>query len=433
MFAMALTDALEVPLYRASLAGYSWDVSGTSRGLQVTVSGYSGDGLDNLAKRLAAAISDPPSLSKSRFDALLDLQKRSTVNAKHKILALVGMQYLLSQAFVDPDWSWKQRLSALDTITVDDAMKRSQTIRSASSVSCLTHGDLSQALSERLTSEMAAILTKKSADGKDTKLNGIVALPKQKEVTNMRSPPLVEGDSNSLVIVTYQLDPVKCATDNDICTESMDQAASMALLGQIIKQRAFYQLRTKESLGYIIEAWTIAAPVEKAGGKSVYSLRVLVQSGVKSASYVHGRITLFMDNFLKQLESPQAKKADSGNEVSDSDIEMAKQGLVATLLKRPDGLEAEADRIWSEILWHRNEWKRPWELSKSVLKLKRQNLVDVLRQSLQPGKPGRKASLEVWRAGDGDPFKDDKSAINVSDPEALEAWKKKAGTWSSEL
>ena len=47
------------------------------------------------------------------------------------------------------------------------------------------------------------------------------------------------------------------------------------------------------------------------------------------------------DNFLN---------SDLENITTDADIELAKHGLVASLLKRPDTLGAEGSRIWIEAL-----------------------------------------------------------------------------------
>eukprot|EP00427_Karlodinium_veneficum_P042674 CAMPEP_0169271664 /NCGR_PEP_ID=MMETSP1016-20121227/49919_1 /TAXON_ID=342587 /ORGANISM="Karlodinium micrum, Strain CCMP2283" /LENGTH=139 /DNA_ID=CAMNT_0009357387 /DNA_START=196 /DNA_END=611 /DNA_ORIENTATION=- len=78
MLAKALQDVLEVPLYQAALAGYSWSVDAASQGLEMSLSGYSGDALQTLASKIAAAVAAPPALPVGRFEALRALEVRET-------------------------------------------------------------------------------------------------------------------------------------------------------------------------------------------------------------------------------------------------------------------------------------------------------------------------------------------------------------------
>merc|ERR1711871_1908450 len=139
-----------------------------------------------------------------------------------------------------------------------------------------------------------------------------------------------------------------------------------------------------------------------------------------------------MDGFLKQLQASSGNSEASKDDdaVTDADIEFAKHGLVAALLKRPDSLGAEAARIWTEIAIRRYDWSRPWELAKVVLKLSRSNCAEVLKQLMQPNKAGRRAAIEVWSSTDGNPFTDGSSVLHLDDAAAMREWKEKVGSWS---
>jgi len=346
-------------------------------------------------------------------------------------LYLVGRGYLSGQAFATPAWSWGERLTAAKAVTWDGAVKRGSLIRAASSLTCLAYGDISETAAQRIAARLAPALSEKKLPVDKAPLPGITALPKQEDFTEMRSHPLVADEHNSLVILVYQLEPTVCAGDDTLCSDAMNQAAAMLLLQEVISQRAFNQLRTKESLGYVVWAWVQPSSVEEAGGKVVWSLRLLVQSGVKSAAYVRDRITKFMDSFLKQLESDESEKV--AEAVTDADIELAKQGLTAMVMKRPDSLAEEGKRIWTEVVMRRDDWARPWEIASIVPKLSRADVTQVLKQVMQPGQPGRRAAIEVWRAQDGDPFSGSPAALHLDDASAMQQWKKKVGSWQSEL
>jgi secreted Zn-dependent insulinase-like peptidase len=435
MFALALADALEVPLYHASLGGYHWSIHTSSYGLEVSVGGYSGEGLALVAKKLSEAIANPPSLPQGRFEALLNLQRRSKQSERHLDLFRIGFSYLSSQALVTPAWSWEEQLQALDGLTMDAVMKRMKLIRAESAVTCLAQGDVSHVKALELSMKLASATSLKQLPYERAPLPGAVALPKQDGFTEFRAKPLVENESNALAILVYQLEPTACP-DGDLCQDAIRQAATMILLSQVVNQRAFDQLRTKESLGYIAQAWTQPDAVEEAGGKNVWSLRLLVQSGRKSATYVHSRETSFLEGFLKQLEAKEADKSgdqDDTNIVTDEDIELAKHGVIAALMKKPDGLADEIGRMWSEVVMRREGWSRPWLLAKAVPELTRKDVADVVRKVLQPGGPGRRASIEVWRSEDGNPFSKAKTAVHIDDAAAVRKWKEGVKTWSEEL
>jgi len=248
----------------------------------------------------------------------------------------------------------------------------------------------------------------------------------------LRSKALVADEKNSLAILVYQLEPTACQGDDDCKAKQLHQAASIMVLQQVISEKAFNQLRTKESLGYVVWAWVQPEAVEDAPGKVVYSLRLLVQSGVKGASYVRERMAAFMDLFAKQVEpegmcpSILCGQADA---VTDADIENAKKGLIAGLLKRPDSLGEEGNRIWTEVAMRREDWARPWHLAEIVPTLTLTDTAAVLKQFMQPGMPGRRAAIEVWSATDGDPFSNSASALHLDDAAAMQTWKKKVGSW----
>lgn len=435
MLAVTLQDALEVPLYHAQLAGYSWNFAIHPSGLEISLGGYSGDGLEALARRLAEASAKPPALPHGRFDALLSLQRRETNSQRHEDLYEVGRSYIAAQALLEPSWAWDEQLRALDAVTWESAVQRGKKIWSRSGVSCFAHGDVSIDRARRLATHLATVMALKELPLAKAPLPGVVALPNQKDFTEMRSPPLVASESNSLVMLVYQLEPASCPKDDALCPAALHQAATMLLVSQVASQRAFNELRTKESLGYVVWLWAQPSPVEKVGGKTLWSLRLLVQSGRKSATFVRERMAKFMETFYDQLGGDsiavdrrrlENTKTDA---VTDADIELAKHGLIASLLRKPDSLAAEGERIFLEVLNRREDWARPWQLAKVVESLSRKDCAEVIRQALRPGKDGRKAAVEVWRTEDGDPFSKSSQALHLEDASAMHKWKQHAGNW----
>jgi secreted Zn-dependent insulinase-like peptidase len=238
-----------------------------------------------------------------------------------------------------------------------------------------------------------------------------------------------------LVILAYQLEPVICPESAPVCAAAVKQAATVLLLSQVASTKAFNQLRTIEALGYIVWLWPEPSIVEEAGGKMVFSIRLLVQSTKRGASYIRSRMTAFMAQLLEMFRGSahgtrRRLGASADDSITEADIELAKHGLVASLLKRPDSLAKEADRLWQEVVIRRLDWARPWQLAAEVMKLTRRDCAEVLQQAMSPGMKARKAAIEVWRSSDGDPFANS-TALHLNDAVAMRNWKETAGDWSS--
>jgi insulysin len=105
-----------------------------------------------------------------------------------------------------------------------------------------------------------------------------------------------------------------------------------ALLSQLLSEPAFNQLRTQETLGYIVSCGSTVLPRDTHTG-----LRIFLQSERKPA-YCEERIESFLAGQRGRLESMPAKE-----------FAEQKEGLKRKWLERLKNLREETNRYWKYI------------------------------------------------------------------------------------
>ena len=164
---------------------------------------------------------------------------------------------------------------------------------------------------------------------------------------------LPEGASHSLRICSFD-NPWSCPGTNHVWTSPVhnpDEPNSAltyyvhygsnadrhirvvaALLNQILSEPAFDTLRTKEQLGYIVEASTWTAPGDNESG-----LRIVVQSE-RSPVYLEGRVEAFLDHMKSVIEL-----------MTDEQFAEQKHGLERNWREVVKNLYEEVIRFWVQI------------------------------------------------------------------------------------
>jgi insulysin len=104
------------------------------------------------------------------------------------------------------------------------------------------------------------------------------------------------------------------------------------LLNQILSEPAFDTLRTKEQLGYIVEASTWTAP-----GNNETGLRIVVQSE-RGPVYLEGRVEAFLDHMKSVIEL-----------MTDEQFAEQKHGLERNWREVVKNLYEEVSRFWVQI------------------------------------------------------------------------------------
>mmetsp|Transcript_8737 Transcript_8737/g.13052 ORF Transcript_8737/g.13052 Transcript_8737/m.13052 type:complete len:1078 (-) Transcript_8737:171-3404(-) len=212
-----------------------------------------------------------------------------------------------------------------------------------------------------------------------TNLNATISTPNQQQlqydIGKGKSWTIIEKlknpeEKNSATIVNIQL--------GDRGEMSVSDLAKINLLGFMIGEPAFDELRTKQQLGYIVSAATDQA-------FNTFTLQVLVQGAEHSAEYYDGQIEKFLiSNFPDFL-----------NSVSDEQFEKYKGSLEQAYLRRDLNLQERSRRYWDPIAKQLYDFN--WRASRieALRELKKDDLLNFYKEKVTDPKTRRRLSVRM--------------------------------------
>ena len=133
--------------------------------------------------------------------------------------------------------------------------------------------------------------------------------------------------------------------------KSIESRAMGALLGQLLEAPFYFDLRTKNWVGYLVFA-TYMDMLEVPG------LMFSAQSPSHNAKEIGALIDDFLNRIPEQLD-----------EMSKQEFEQIRAGLVAQILRRDKNLTTRTDRYWEEIDLERFSFDSRERLSQEILKI----------------------------------------------------------------
>ena len=337
MLAALVTERLREECYDARLAGLNYDVSRSFNGLLLRVSGFS-HRARMLAARLASFVA-APIFSDAAFALHKDsLTRRYASTAKdqpcrHSSSTLSGA---LCDATYSPLDDVLPALRALDasqlrTMLPSLLASAHSTVFVAGNVDADAAAAASTAVSDALAAGAGAGSPPPDADARATTRMRARMLPAPLAIEGgaritfdvaLRRPARNESEPNGSLELLVQLGNL---------TQSSRDAALAHLAAHLIAEPFFDDLRTRQALGYVVQAGLRV----DAG---VASLRFIVQSTKVTPEEARARIEAFLTGFPAIIAalSPEAFT----------------QNVVAVATARAEAdksLEQEAERLWAEI------------------------------------------------------------------------------------
>ena len=154
--------------------------------------------------------------------------------------------------------------------------------------------------------------------------------------------------------------------------------AMLLLVNQLIGEKLFDQLRTKEQLGYVA-----SASLETL--YDIQGFRINVESAFHSPAYVEERINAFLAGFAAQVA-----------EMEDDEYIKTRRSLVDSVLTLDVSLSAEADRHWTHIANQKYQYYRGQIIASTINKTTQEEVVEWLKGNLMPQDPSaRKVTIFV--------------------------------------
>ena len=150
----------------------------------------------------------------------------------------------------------------------------------------------------------------------------------------------------------------------------------MNIFVQVIKERCFTQLRTKEQLGYIVKSL-----VRRSNGAQ--GIKIVVQSEVEPG-YLDARIEAFIEDLEEALE-----------QMGEPEFNSHVEALATKRLEKPKQLVARNSRYWAEIQGQQYNFNRD-EVEVAVLRrITKEDLLKFYRTFVKRSPTRRKLSSQL--------------------------------------
>lgn len=141
------------------------------------------------------------------------------------------------------------------------------------------------------------------------------------------------------------------------------------LVHQLMGEKLFDQLRTKEQLGYVASG-SLETLYDVSG------FRVTVESAFHAPAFVEERINAFLCGFPAQIEA-----------MEEAEFAKTRRSLVDSVLTMDVSLSAEADRHWTHVTNQKYQYYRGQIVASMINRTSKAEVVEWLRANLTPTEP----------------------------------------------
>ena len=310
LYGRLLTDALNSYAYPARLAGLSYQLSGTANGLNLSLGGF-----DDKLEVLLDVVLDTMTTLELRPERFEHYQRELLRDLRNSLQQRPYQRIMgeLSRLLETPGFSTEALLEAVAEVNLADLETWMHEALEAPGVLALIHGNVDAERAERLALRV-----------RDT-LGGVApGVGTQRQLVRLERQPvhrLVATDHNDGALARY-------VQGRD---QSWSERARFGLLGHMLSNPFFNDLRTERQLGYVVSAGT-SVRVNTPG------LFFVVQSGVAPPAEIE-RVTLeFLEGYRGRLARMSA-----------DEFEVERAGLLARLLEREQNLNARGSRLWRDL------------------------------------------------------------------------------------
>ena len=386
-----LQDTVRYPAELASLnAGL--DVMGQHTMLSLTFDGFS-DKLPNLVKAYFEAVADFE-VTDSRFEKIKEKRLKDFKNYGLK----PGRQArsLLHQLMKDREDSELVKMAALEKVTPASLREFVHGIWSAAShVEGLIVGNVTADEALAMGAVIRGTLRGGKVEPDDFPTRRCTVVPPGD--ARFAIPAQNPEEGTNVVYCYYQHGP------------STHELRAIGLLAQqLMSEKCFDQLRTKEQLGYVASA-ALEILYEICG------FRVMVESAFHSPAHVEERINAFLESFPRTVE-----------DMTDEEFVKTRRSLVDSVLTMDVSLTAEADRHWTHVTNQKYQYYRGQIVASMIDKITKEQVVEWLKANAVPTAPNARR-VTVFVHGKNHPLGDDGSNPGAMGPEDVKRLKQRWG------
>ena len=256
-------DALDEFAYPALLAGQTWALSRSRRGITVRLSGWS-DKQDLLLARIVSTLRALP-LPARRFEAQKSEYARHLRNAGERKPFRRAMSEVRA-LLIEPDWSDDARLEALGAVELEDLREYAVRFFERGEIVALAHGNVTAEDARALGSVV------------EHELLGSMRVERVAEAQVVRLDPGMrfarwlasEHEDHALAVYAQGRDT------------GLAERAKIALIVRAMRDRFFHELRAERKIGYI--AFTTFLPMLEVPGLALVRTRPRPSTGTSTPS-----------------------------------------------------------------------------------------------------------------------------------------------------
>lgn len=310
-----VNNNLQEVFYSAQLGGLRLSLSPIHSGLQLDISGFN-DKMQLLIETVADVLSNP-GISTQVFDLAMHnirLQQEATIQPYKA--ALLAKDTLLT----DPQYSSEDILTALNLISINNIELYAKELVKEIAVEILVVGNVAQSTAIEWAVLLHSI-SKTSLPWGECLHTSMVQLPQVN--TLYQEYNFNDNDANSATMNIYDVGDVNL---------DIKKKALLGLVGMMIHEPCFNQLRTVEQLGYIVFCFSY----EKS---NIGYVSAIVQSSSRDAAYLDERVESFWEIYYNDIL--QSMKP--------SEFVDLKEALQNKILTKPLSLRELATSMWAVI------------------------------------------------------------------------------------
>ncbi|XP_052900222.1 insulin-degrading enzyme [Anopheles moucheti] len=369
LFVQLLKDQLNEFLFEADLAGLGFGVSNTTSGISLSIGGYSHKQVILLEKVLDSMFNFK--IDRRRFDILKEQYVRSLKNYQTEQPNQHAIYYL-ALLLTEQAWTRQELLDSTLLLTLERLQMFIEQLLSQMHVECFIYGNVNK--------EKALQMTRLVED--KMKYTDVTVVPLlARQLLPKREYKIGKGES-FLFEATNEFHKSSCTQLYLQCGQQEPHSIFVDILSQLLSEKCYSQLRTKEQLGYVV----FCAP-RKANG--ICGLRIIVQS-LRHPTYVEERIENFLNDMLDYLEN-----------LTDSEFNHHKEALIALFLEKPKRLITQFNIYLHEISLRQYHFNRAQVEAEKLRTLTKQQVIDYYKEHILIGAPSRSTlSIHVVSTAD---------------------------------
>jgi len=360
LWCMAVQEELNEFSYDSKVAGLNYSISSASMGMLVNFSGYN-DKLEVLMQAVADKMVAMSEVSESTFNLVKTIAERNLLNSATRSTPY-HQAFAAEQLWLrTPACSFQERLDTVRGITREQLNDANRKMLDKCHVECLLQGNITTQESKALIANFVDHLKVKEPL-ESIPPAGYLQMPLG--WTLLERPGTNAEETNGATIVRLE------AGDY-----SKENKCMVGLASQVLSQKFFDELRTKQQLGYIVSAGHFADPFGFVG------LRLLVQSE-KSPREVLDSIQNWTTDAWEFIDG-----------LKDEDFEEYRAALVSQLTERPKSLREEFGWNWAEVATRNFEFGNRFVEADYVKTVSLAQFKTYVKENL---KTARAAAFLIW-------------------------------------